>query len=417
MTYFFKDAYFYQHGQFVRGDYFLSDGILFSSFEGAVSITFENVYIFPGFADVHVHLREPGFSYKETIASGSAAGARGGYVHLCAMPNLDPVPDCLSHLKEQQILIGRDALVQVHPYGALTVGEKGEKIAALEELAKDVIAFSDDGKGVQNPALMKEAMQRIAALDKVLCAHCEDESLIQGGYIHDGEYADCHGHIGIPSASEWRPIERDLALARETGCAYHVCHVSAKESVQLIREAKKQGVNVTCETAPHYLTLCDADLKEEGRFKMNPPLRSAADKQALIDGINDGTIDMIATDHAPHAAEEKAKGLKGSLMGITGLETAFAVCYTELVKTGIITLEKLIELLYENPKKRFGIGKEPVIGEKATLTVFDLSKNYTIDPTLFLSKGKATPFSGKEVFGECLLTVMEGKAVYEKYSL
>ncbi|MCI8589724.1 MAG: dihydroorotase [Clostridiales bacterium] len=417
MTYYLKDAYFYQHGQFVKGDYFFSDGILFSSFKGAVSITLENVYIFPGFADVHVHLREPGFSYKETIASGSAAGARGGYVHLCAMPNLNPVPDCLSHLREQQVLIERDALVQVHPYGALTVGEKGEKIAALEELAPHVIAFSDDGKGVQRSDLMKEAMQRIAALDKVLCAHCEDESLLHGGYVHEGEYAACHGHLGIPSESEWGPIKRDLVLARETGCAYHVCHVSAKESVQLIREAKRQGISVTCETAPHYLTLCDADLKEEGRFKMNPPLRAAADKQALIEGIQDGTVDMIATDHAPHAEEEKTKGLKGSLMGISGLETAFAVCYTELVKAGVITLEKLIELLYENPKKRFGIGQDPVVGEKATFTVFDLSKEYTIDPSMFLSKGKATPFAGKRVYGECLLTVMEGKVVYEKCSL
>ncbi len=364
--------------------------------------------VFPGFCDVHVHFREPGFSYKETIASGSAAAARGGYTAVCAMPNLNPVPDSVENLRVQTDIIKKDALISVFPYAAITVGEKGEKLADLEALAPHVIAFSDDGKGVQSEDMMREAMIRAKSLGKMIVAHCEVNELLKGGYIHDGEYAKMHGHKGICSESEWRQIERDLRLSKETGCAYHVCHISTKESVELIRKAKAEGINVTCETGPHYLVLDENDLKEEGRFKMNPPLRSLADREALIEGIIDGTIDMIATDHAPHSAEEKAKGLKDSAFGIVGLETAFPVLYTKLVKENIISLEKLVKLLTENPRRRFGIS------QTGDFTVWNLNESYKIDPEDFLSMGKATPFAGMEVFGKCMLTVRGGKVVYSR---
>lgn len=364
--------------------------------------------VFPGFCDVHVHFREPGFSYKETIASGSAAAARGGYTAVCAMPNLNPVPDSVENLRVQTDIIKKDALISVFPYAAITVGEKGEQIADLEALAPHVIAFSDDGKGVQSEDMMREAMIRAKSLGKMIVAHCEVNELLKGGYIHDGEYAKMHGHKGICSESEWRQIERDLRLSKETGCAYHVCHISTKESVELIRKAKAEGINVTCETGPHYLVLDENDLKEEGRFKMNPPLRSLADREALIEGIIDGTIDMIATDHAPHSAEEKAKGLKDSAFGIVGLETAFPVLYTKLVKENIISLEKLVKLLTENPRRRFGIS------QTGDFTVWNLNESYKIDPEDFLSMGKATPFAGMEVFGKCMLTVRGGKVVYSR---
>lgn len=364
--------------------------------------------VFPGFCDVHVHFREPGFSYKETIASGSAAAARGGYTAVCAMPNLNPVPDSVENLRVQTDIIKKDALISVFPYAAITVGEKGEKLADLEALAPHVIAFSDDGKGVQSEDMMREAMIRAKSLGKMIVAHCEVNELLKGGYIHDGEYAKMHGHKGICSESEWRQIERDLRLSKETGCAYHVCHISTKESVELIRKAKAEGINVTCETGPHYLVLDENDLKEEGRFKMNPPLRSLADREALIEGIIDGTIDMIATDHAPHSAEEKAKGLKDSAFGIVGLETAFPVLYTKLVKENIISLEKLVKLLTENPRRRFGMS------QTGDFTVWDLNESYKIDPEDFLSMGKATPFAGMEVFGKCMLTVRGGKVVYSR---
>lgn len=364
--------------------------------------------VFPGFCDVHVHFREPGFSYKETIASGSAAAARGGYTAVCAMPNLNPVPDSVENLRVQTDIIKKDALISVFPYAAITVGEKGEKLADLEALAPHVIAFSDDGKGVQSEDMMREAMIRAKSLGKMIVAHCEVNELLKGGYIHDGEYAKMHGHKGICSESEWRQIERDLRLSKETGCAYHVCHISTKESVELIRKAKAEGINVTCETGPHYLVLDENDLKEEGRFKMNPPLRSLADREALIEGIIDGTIDMIATDHAPHSAEEKAKGLKDSAFGIVGLETAFPVLYTKLVKENIISLEKLVKLLNENPRRRFGIS------QTGDFTVWNLNESYKIDPEDFLSMGKATPFAGMEVFGKCMLTVRGGKVVYSR---
>lgn len=378
---------------------FLADGGLLSAVE--------NYIIVPGLCDVHVHFREPGFSYKETIASGSAAAAHGGYTAVCTMPNLSPVPDSAEHLQVQLDAIKRGAAIKVLPYGAITVGEKGEKLADMEAMSDKVCAFSDDGKGVQNDEMMREAMTAAKRLGKIIAAHCEDNSLLFGGYIHDGEYARMHGHRGISSASEYKQIERDLRLAEETGCAYHVCHISTKESVELIRQAKARGVNVTCETAPHYLVLCDEDMQEDGRFKMNPPLRSREDKQALIEGIKDGTIDMIATDHAPHSAEEKERGLEKSLMGIVGLETAFPVLYTELVMKNIITLDRLVELMSFKPKKRFGIDTEN------DFAVFDISEAYKIDPENFLSMGRATPFAGREVFGRCLLTVHNEKVVYK----
>lgn len=379
---------------------FLADG-------GLSPVISKKYIIVPGLCDVHVHFREPGFSYKETIASGSAAAAHGGYTAVCTMPNLDPVPDSAEHLQVQLDAIERGAAIKVLPYGAITVGEKGEKLADMEAMSDKVCAFSDDGKGVQNDEMMREAMTAAKRLGKIIAAHCEDNSLLFGGYIHDGEYARMHGHRGISSASEYKQIERDLRLAEETGCAYHVCHISTKESVELIRQAKTHGVNVTCETAPHYLVLCDEDMQEDGRFKMNPPLRSREDKKALIEGINDGTIDMIATDHAPHSAEEKGRGLEKSLMGVVGLETAFPVLYTELVMKNIITLDRLVELMSFKPKERFGIDTEN------DFAVFDISEAYKIDPEDFLSMGRATPFAGREVFGRCLLTVHNGKVVYK----
>ena len=379
---------------------FLADG-------GLSPVISKKYIIVPGLCDVHVHFREPGFSYKETIASGSAAAAHGGYTAVCTMPNLDPVPDSAEHLQVQLDAIKRGAAIKVLPYGAITVGEKGEKLADMEAMSDKVCAFSDDGKGVQNDEMMREAMTAAKRLGKIIAAHCEDNSLLFGGYIHDGEYAKAHGHKGISSASEYKQIERDLRLAEETGCAYHVCHISTKESVELIRQAKAHGVNVTCETAPHYLVLCDEDMQEDGRFKMNPPLRSREDKKALIEGIKDGTIDMIATDHAPHSAEEKGRGLEKSLMGVVGLETAFPVLYTELVMKNIITLDRLVELMSFKPKERFGIDTNN------DFAVFDISEAYKIDPEDFLSMGRATPFAGREVFCRCLLTVHNGKVVYK----
>ena len=368
----------------------------------------DEVFVFPGFCDVHVHFREPGFSYKETIKTGSMAAAHGGYTAVCTMPNLNPVPDCVEALEKQREIIERDAVISVYPYGAITIGQRGETLSDLEALSEKVVAFSDDGRGVQSEERMREAMVRAKALGKMIVAHCEDNSLLHGGYIHDGAYAKEHGHRGICSESEWRPIERDLRLAKETGCAYHVCHISCKESVELIRKAKAEGVDVTCETAPHYLLLTEDDLQEDGRFKMNPPLRRKTDREALLKGILDGTIDMIATDHAPHSEEEKSQGLEKSPFGIVGIETAFPLLYTGLVRAGILPLEKLVELLTENPRKRFKI---PAGND---FTVWDLSKPSMIDPKTFLSLGKATPFEGKTVFGECLLTACDGKIVYRK---
>ncbi len=363
--------------------------------------------IFPGFCDVHVHFREPGFSYKETVKTGSSASARGGYTAVCTMPNLNPVPDSEKNILEQVKIIENDAVINVYPYGAITVSQKGEALSDMDGMAEYAIAFSDDGRGVQSEKMMRDAMIKAKRLGKIITAHCEDNSLLFGGYIHDGIYAKKHGHKGICSESEWKPIERDIRLAKETGCAYHVCHISCKESVEIIRQAKKDGVDVTCETAPHYLVLDENDLREDGKFKMNPPLRSSEDRLALIEGVKDGTIDMIATDHAPHSAEEKSKGLAGSAFGIVGIETAFPVLYTKLVKNNIITLDKLIELLAVNPRKRFKI---PLGND---YTVWNLNEEFTVNPDEFLSKGKATPFEGERLSGRCLLTVAGGRTVYK----
>ena len=363
-------------------------------------------FVFPGFCDVHVHFREPGFSYKETILTGSNAAAAGGYTAVCTMPNLNPVPDSAEHLKQQLTIIENDSVIHIYPYGSITVGQKGEKLAELSAMAPDAIAFSDDGRGVQSEDMMRQAMLQAKKLGKIIVAHCEVNSLLRGGYIHDGEYAKTHNHKGICSESEYAQIDRDLRLAEEIGCAYHVCHISTKESVELIRQAKKRGVDVTCETAPHYLVMDDSMLQEDGRFKMNPPIRSAEDRAALIEGIIDGTIDMIATDHAPHSAEEKSKGLSGSSFGIVGLETAFSVLYTHLVEKNVISLEKLIQLLAISPRQRFQI---PLGND---FTVWDLAATSAVDPDKFLSKGKATPFVGWQLKGKCILTVCDGNIVY-----
>lgn len=384
-----------------------SDGVCFSlSVPGLSGFDSSEYVIFPGFCDVHVHFREPGFSYKETIATGSRAAARGGYTAVCTMPNLNPVPDSVENLRVQRRLIEETACIHVYPYGAITIGEQGEALSDLEGMAPDVVGFSDDGRGMQSYDLMRQAMLRAKALGKPIVAHCEVNSLLRGGYIHDGDYAKAHGHRGICSESEWGQIARDLQLVKETGCAYHVCHVSAKESVALIRKAKAEGLDVTCETGPHYLVMDDSDLQEDGRFKMNPPLRGKEDREALIHGILDGTIDMIATDHAPHSAEEKSRGLEKSAFGIVGIETAFPILYTCLVKPGILSLNKLLELLCVNPRRRFGLP----LG--TDYSIWDLNAAYPIDPKDFLSKGRATPFAGWQVNGKCIATICDGKLVY-----
>ncbi len=414
-----KDANVYIDGKFTKQDIFPADGTLFLEYTPTISnsefttISFKNKYIFPGFIDVHVHLREPGFLYKETVESGTRAAAHGGYTAVCSMPNLNPAPHSVENLKLQLDAIKKDACIKVVPFGTITENGLGEKLSDMEGMANDVIGFSDDGRGVQSEEMMLTAMNKAKALNKIISAHCEDNALINGGYIHDGEYAEIYGHKGICSESEWGPIKRDLELLEKSGCSYHVCHISTKESVELIRQAKKRGLDVTCETGPHYLVLSDKDLQEDGRFKMNPPLRSEEDRLALIEGVCDGTIDIIATDHAPHSAEEKGQGLAKSLMGIVGLETAFPVLYTKLVKTNIITLEKLISLMTDNPRKRFGLGSEIINGGPADFTVFDLDTPYTINAEDFLSKGKSSPFIGEQVFGRCLATVHLGKVVWK----
>lgn len=404
--------------KFQRKDILIEDGKI-TKIEDVIDekvdreIDLKNKYIFPGLIDVHTHLREPGYEYKETILTGSMAGARGGFTSICAMPNLNPVPDSIENLEPELEAIEKDAVINVYPYGAITIGENGEELSDMDALAEKIVAFSDDGKGIQTEEMMRKGMIKAHELNKIIAAHCEVNELINGGYIHDGEYAKIHGHKGICSESEWGEIKRDVALAKETGVKYHVCHVSTKESVEIIRDAKKNGTDVTCETAPHYLILTDMDLKEDGFWKMNPPLRSKQDQDALIEGIKDGTIDMIITDHAPHSLEEKSKGLEKSSMGIIGLETSFPLIYTYLVKNNIITLEKALELMNTNPRKRFGIGTEIKVGENADISIFDLNKEYTIDSSKFASKGRNTPFNGYKVYGKCEMTIVKGKIVWE----
>ncbi|MFR5833639.1 MAG: dihydroorotase [Acutalibacteraceae bacterium] len=416
----FKNATYYTTKGPAKGDLFVDGGKVFEggSYSPAMcseTIDASGLFIVPGFADVHVHLREPGFFYKESIESGTLCGAKGGYTALCAMPNLNPVPDSKENLDVELAAIRSGAKIDVYPYGALTVGEKGKELSDIEGLAPEVIAFSDDGKGVQNPEKMKEAMLRAKACGKIIAAHCEDESLLDGGYVHAGRYAAAHGHKGISSESEWKMVERDVALAAETGVAYHVCHVSTKESVEIIRKAKAAGVNVTAETAPHYLVLCEDDLQEDGRFKMNPPLRSREDREALRAALADGTLDMIATDHAPHSDEEKSRGLKGSLMGVIGLESAFAVLYTELVRKGIIPFERLIYAMSTAPCRRFGIaGGDIYDGAIANLAVLDLSKEWTVRGQDSASKGNSTPFEGRTVCGKNIMTIYNGEIIWKE---
>lgn len=409
----FKCNKVYQNAHFSSNPLSVEDGVVFSrDVENIEVIDFGNCYIFPGFADVHVHLREPGFSYKETIRTGTLASAHGGYTAVCSMPNLNPVPDSLEHLNEQLGIIEKDACIAVYPYGSITVGQNGEELSDMDGICEKVIAFSDDGRGVQSDEMMREAMVKAKSLGKIIVAHCEVNELLKGGYIHDGEYAKAHGHRGICSESEWQQIARDIELVKEIGCSYHVCHISTKESVDIIRKAKAEGVDITCETGPHYLIFNDMCLKEEGRFKMNPPLRSEQDRLALIEGIKDGTIDMIATDHAPHSAEEKGRGLEKSAMGVVGIETAFPLLYTHLVLPGIITLEKLIELMSINPKKRFGICGGTDEGQQADFCVVNLDEEYTINPDEFYSMGKSTPFEGFKVKGKIVHTYYKGEKIF-----
>lgn len=437
-------AQVYTEQGFVKADVLISDGIVAAVVPSSLGGTFgiggttpdrifelNNRYIFPGFVDVHVHLREPGFSYKEDIATGTAAAAAGGYTDVCAMPNLQPVPDSREHLNEE-LNAADKAIVHVHPYASLSVGEQGRELSDIEDIACDAVAFSDDGRGLADDGLMRSAMLRVKACGRLIAAHCEDMTVIGGANIHDGKTAALLGIRGISSESEWRMVARDIGLARETGCPYHVCHVSTAESVGLIRQAKAEGVDITCETGPHYLLLDEDDIVRElapegagispedlkaraaelGRFKMNPPLRGSSDREALIEGLKDGTIDMIATDHAPHSLEEKSGGLLHGPMGVVGLECAFPVLYTGLVKTGVITLEKLVDIMTTVPAERFGIVSGIKEGNPANLCVYDLDAEYTIDPSRFASKGRFTPFEGRRVKGRCLMTVCDGEIVY-----
>ena len=412
----YTNAVVYDGGRFAAGEFAVDGGCVVPA--GGVAdrvVDLGGRHVVPGLVDVHVHLREPGFSQKETIATGTAAAARGGYTTVCSMPNLNPAPDTPQTLRAQTDIIRRDAVVRVVPYGCITIGQRGcGRLVDFAALAPEVVGFSDDGRGVQSDGLMEEAMRRAAQVGKPVVAHCEVDDLLRGGYIHDGEYCRAHGHKGICSESEWRQVERDIALAEKTGCQYHVCHVSTRESVELVRRAKARGLRVSCETAPHYLLLCDEDLQEDGRFKMNPPLRDQADQDALIEGLLDGTIDMLVTDHAPHSHEEKAKGLEKSAMGVVGLETSFAASYTHLVKKGILPLEKLVELMHTSPMRRFGCGTEIAVGQPADLTVFDLNGTYTVDPETFLTMGRATPFAGTCLTGACKLTMIGGEIVWKE---
>ncbi len=422
MTLLIKNALTYKGNVFEKSNVLIKNGLIHSLGISVCENDAHRVidakgkyFLIPGFVDVHTHLREPGFSYKETVKTGTLAAAKAGYTTICTMPNVNPVPDCLEGLRAQTDIIKRDAVIEVLPFASITKGRKGQgETVDFKSLAPSVAGFSDDGTGVQGAEVMEKAMTECKALNKVISAHCEVNSLLNGGYIHDGDYCREHNHKGICSRSEWEQIERDCLLAEKTGCRYHVCHISTKESVEIIRKAKARGVNVTCETAPHYLTMCDADLQEDGRFKMNPPLRSADDRQALIDGVIDGTVDIIATDHAPHSAEEKSKGLEKSAMGVVGLETAFAVLNSRLVKTGVISLEKLVYMMSVRPREIFGIeGGEIKVGEPADLALLDTEALWTVNPKQFATKGRATPFENWQVQGKNLLTVYKGEIVYE----
>lgn len=420
MNYIIENVNFWNGKEFAMGSVAINDGLISEIAPSAIQVAsadeilyLKDMHLFAGFIDVHVHLREPGFSHKETIETGAKASAKGGYTAVCTMPNLNPTPDTLENLQIQLDLIKETACIHVYPLGTITKGERGEELSDFDAMLPHVVGFSDDGRGVQNDDMMEKAMIKAKEIDGIIVAHCEDDTLLFKGYIHDGEYGKANNHRGICSASEWKQVERDLKLVEKIGCKYHVCHISTKETVEVIRQAKKRGVNVTCETAPHYLVFNDMDLQEHGRFKMNPPIRSEEDRLALIDGILDGTIDMIATDHAPHSDAEKARGLEFSAFGIVGIETAFSVMYTHMVKKGIISLERLIELMHTNPMKRFNIGSTLEKGKPADFTIFDLNASYKINPEEFLSKGKSTPFEGYEVFAKCVMTACGGEIVYK----
>ena len=421
MTTLIKDALCYTGAKFEKQDVLIKDNTIVSI---GISISSNGVdkvfqaqgkYLIPGFVDVHVHLREPGFSYKETVKSGTLAAAKGGYTAVCPMPNINPVPDCVENISVEQEIIDRDAVINVYPFASITKNRQGGgELVDFEALKDMAVGFSDDGTGVQDELVMKQAMTECARLGKIISAHCEVNELLKGGYIHDGEYCKAHNHKGICSASEYEQIERDCRLAEETGVRYHVCHISTKESVDIIRKAKARGVKVTCETGPHYLTMCDEDLLEDGRFKMNPPLRSREDMQALIQGVVDGTVDVIATDHAPHSKEEKSKGLAKSAMGVVGLETSFGVLYSRLVLTGVITLERLIDMMSVKPREIFNLpGGRIAEGEVADLALLDLDEEWTVDSNDFVSMGKATPFDGWKLQGKNVLTICKGEIVYE----
>ena len=419
MQYVIKNATVLTENGFQKTDLHIDNGIVVSAgsgdFSAAEVFDFNNCYIFPGFADVHVHLREPGFSYKETIKSGTLACAHGGFTDVCTMPNLNPVPDSIENIRVQLDIVEKDAIIGVHPFAALTVGEKGEELSDINGLSPLAVGFSDDGRGVQSDDMIEEAMNLVKENGQIISAHCEVNELLNGGYIREGEYSRAHGHRGIVPESEWKMVERDIKLAEKTGCKYHICHVSTKESVNLIREAKSRGIDVTAETAPHYLILTENDLQEDGRFKMNPPLGSKEDREALIEAVLDGTIEMIATDHAPHSTEEKGKGLEKSMMGVVGIETAFSLMYTHFVKSGKMTLGHLIKLMCENPRKRFSLGKGKIaVGEKADFTVFNLDEEYEINPEEFFSMGRSTPFKGEKVFAKCKMTFAGGKLAWKE---
>ena len=415
-----KNAKVYHENTLKQADMLVLNGTVSSvgadiaASENVPVVDAQDLFILPGFADVHVHLREPGFFYKESIATGTQAAAKGGFTLVCSMPNLNPVPDSAENMALQQEIIDRDAVIRVLPYASITKGEKGAELVNFRELYDKCFAFSDDGKGVQIDAMMLAAMEKAKALGKPIVAHCEDESLLFGGYIHDGEYARLHGHRGICSESEWKQVERDIDMVRKTGVQYHVCHISTKETVDLVRRAKAEGLPVSCETAPHYLAFCDMELEEHGRWKMNPPIRSAADRDALIKGVQDGTIEIIATDHAPHSEEEKSRGLEKSNMGVVGIETSFAAMNTYMVKRGYITMEKLAEIMSINPRTKFGLPAGITVGEKADFVLVDPDREFVVDSADFVSKGKFTPFLGKTLYGDVLLTVFDGKAVYNK---
>lgn len=415
-----KGAKVWYDGAFRTADVRIRDGVLIEVAsdiepdEGEDVKEAEGKHLLPGLVDMHVHLREPGYGYKETISSGTRAAARGGFTTVCPMPNLNPAPDTLDNLREQLSIVERDAFIDVRPYATITMARKGDELVDYEALAPYVAGFSDDGTGVQSAEVMEAAMARIAPTGKLLAAHCEVESLLNGGYIHDGEWAKARGHRGICSESEWGEVKRDIEIAERTGCRLHICHISTKESVELIRQAKQRGVRVTCETAPHYLVLCDEDMKEEGRFKMNPPLRARADMEALRRGVADGTIDVIATDHAPHSAEEKSKGLEKSAMGVVGIETSLAAIYTFMVGGGVIGLEQMVRLMSLNARALLGMGGGIILGEKIDATLVDFRTEFNVEPDKFLSKGRSTPFEGMRMRGEVELTIAAGRVVYEK---